>query len=48
MSVPGGIARTDSHQLSVSIPELAEMFDGSEEIIAIAITPAYARQTFLP
>jgi hypothetical protein len=47
-SGPAGIDRAPNHKLSVSIPELAEMFDGAEQIVGISVSPSYARQTFLP
>ncbi len=48
LSAPEGIKRVENQQLDVSIPELAELFDGNEWVVGIAIIPAYARQTFLP
>jgi hypothetical protein len=47
-STPAGIDRAPNHSLNVNIPELASMFDGTEKIVGIAVTPSYARQTFLP
>ncbi len=47
-SGPAGIDRAPSYKLSVSIPELAEIFDGTEQLVGISVIPSYARQTFLP
>ena len=47
-SVPAGIDRVQSYQLRVSVPELAKLFDGSEQLVSIAAIPWYTRQTFLP
>lgn len=43
-----GIDRAPSHELSVDIPELSELFDGNQKTVGIAVIPSYARQTFLP
>lgn len=48
LSKPKGIYRTSDVSVRVTIPELAEMFDGSEELIALADRPFYTRQTFKP
>jgi hypothetical protein len=48
MSVPAKVDRTTEHAFSTSIPELASMFDGSEELIGIVNIPFYWRKTFLP
>ncbi len=47
-SIPEGIDRVQSHQLRVTMSELHDLFDGNEKLVGIAITPWYARQTFLP
>ena len=47
-SVAAGIDRTPTQSLSVTIPELADMFDGNEQTVGVAVIPSYARQTFLP
>jgi hypothetical protein len=47
-SIPEGIDRVQSYQLRVTMSELRDLFDGSEQLVGIAIIPWYARQTFLP
>lgn len=47
-SSPSGIDRVQSDRLEVTIPELAKMFDGTEQVVGIARIPWYGRQTFLP
>lgn len=48
MSVPAKVDRATEHAFSTTIPELASMFDGSEELIGILNVPFYWRQTYLP
>jgi hypothetical protein len=48
MSVPAKLDRVTEHEFSTSIPEMASMFDGSEELIGIVNIPFYWRQTYLP
>ncbi len=47
-SVPAEIDRLDNLRVEVSIPELVDAFDGSEQLIAVGVIPWYARETFLP
>lgn len=47
-SVPAGIDRVQDYQLRVTIPELADLFDGSEELLSIAVNPWHVRQVFEP
>lgn len=47
-SIPAGTDRAPSHYVRVSIPELAALFDGNEQLVGIAVIPWYSRQTFLP
>ncbi len=47
-SIPEGIDRVQSYQLRVTMSELRDLFDGSEQLVGIAIIAWYARQTFLP
>ena len=47
-SVPDDIDRVSSHHLRVTIKELRELFNGSEQLVGIALIPWYGRQTFLP
>lgn len=47
-SVPAKIDRSKDYRLKVSMPELAKLFDGTEQLVAIALFPAYVRNVFLP
>jgi hypothetical protein len=47
-SIPDDIDRVQSHHLRVTIPELRELFNGTEQLVGIALVPWYGRQTFLP
>lgn len=47
-SGPAGVDRLDDYAFTTSIEELAPMFDGSEELVAIINIPWYLRRTSLP
>jgi hypothetical protein len=47
-SAPAKVDRATDHAFSTTIPELASMFDGSEELIGIINVPFYWRRTYLP
>lgn len=47
-SVPAGIDRVPNYQLRVTVPELRKLFDGTEQVVSIAVIPWYIRQTSLP
>ena len=47
-SIPEGIDRVQSYQLRVTMSELRKLFDGTEQLVGIAMIPWYGRQTFLP
>jgi hypothetical protein len=47
-SIPDSIDRLRSYQFRVTVPELRTLFDGSEQLVSIAILPWYVRQVFLP
>jgi hypothetical protein len=47
-SIPDGIERVQSHQLRVTIAELRELFNGTEQLVGIAMIPWYGRNTVLP
>ena len=47
-SVPISIDRLQNYQFSVKVPELQDMFDGSEKFVALVAQPMYVRQVFLP
>jgi hypothetical protein len=43
-SVPAGIDRVDDYALSVTIPELSDLFDGSERLISLTAVPWFVRR----
>ncbi|MBI2973445.1 MAG: hypothetical protein HYY39_06630 [Armatimonadetes bacterium] len=45
-SVPQGIDRVLSYQLRVTVPEFADLFDGTEQLVSLTIVPWYVRQVF--
>ena len=47
-SVPVKVDRLQSYQFNVKVPELQDMFDGSEKFVALVAQPMYVRQIFLP
>ena len=47
-SVPNGIDRVLDYQLRVTGSELGKLFDGTEQLVSVAILPWYVRQGFLP
>jgi len=47
-SVPAKLDRSKDYRLKVSMPEIAKLFNGTEQLVAIAIFPAYVREVFLP
>lgn len=47
-SCPAEIDRVGDYAFSVSIEELAPVFDDNEELIGILRLPWYSRRTFLP
>jgi hypothetical protein len=47
-SIPTGIDRVKSYKFRATVPELAKLFDGSEQLVSISSIPSYTRQTFLP
>lgn len=48
LSQAKGLDRTSNVTVNVSIPELTQMFDGSEVLIGLADRPFYSRQTYKP
>ncbi len=48
MSVPIGKPNSGDFFFSSTIPELADVIDGSEEVLAIIDVPVYVREVFLP
>ena len=47
-SIPAGINRVQNYQLRVAVPELKNLFDGSEQFVGIVANPLFVRQIFLP
>ena len=47
-SVPNGIDRVLDYQLRVTGSELGKLFDGTEQLVSVAMLPWYMRQGFLP
>jgi hypothetical protein len=47
-SAPEGIDRAKAYTFRVTAPEYAKLFDGSEQLIGISVTPWYVRQVFVP
>jgi hypothetical protein len=47
-SVPAGIDRVKNYQFHMAVPELKNLFDGSEQLVGVVALPLYLRQIFLP
>lgn len=47
-SVPAGIDRLRSYEFRVTMSELQSLFDGSEQLVSVAVVPWYVREVFLP
>lgn len=47
-SVPAGVDRISAFEFTTTIAELAPMFDGSEELVAVINVPWYLRHLYLP
>jgi hypothetical protein len=47
-SVPAAIDRVRSYHFRVTVQELRTLFDGTEQLVSIAVLPWYLRQVFLP
>jgi hypothetical protein len=47
-SIPAKIDRAKDYRLNMSVPELNKLFDGTEQLVAVAVIPAYVREVFLP
>jgi len=45
-SVPAGIDRVKAFFFRSTIPEMRDLFDGKEELVAIAVSPWYLRRVF--
>ena len=46
LSGPAGVNHVESYQLRVDVPELRDLFDGSEETVAIGFRPMVVRQVY--
>jgi hypothetical protein len=46
-SVPAGINKVEGYSFRLSAPEYGTLFDGSEQLISIRVTPWYVRQVFV-
>jgi len=47
-STPNGVDRTKGAKLRVTVPDLLDLLDGSEQVISIVAAPWYVRHVFLP
>ena len=47
-SVPASIDRVRSYQFRVTVSELRPLFDGTEQLVSLAVLPWYVREVFLP
>jgi hypothetical protein len=47
-SVAAGTDRVSDYQLRVNVPDLEGLFDGTEQLVGVAVVPWYVRQIFLP
>jgi hypothetical protein len=47
-SIPAGIDRVKNYKFRVTMSELSEMFDGSEQLVGISVNPCRVRKVFLP
>jgi hypothetical protein len=47
-SIPAGIDRVKNYKFRVTMSELSEIFDGSEQLVGISVNPCRVRQVFLP
>ena len=47
-SLPEGIDRVQHYTFRLDMPGFGSLFDGSEQLIGISVTPWYVRQVFTP
>jgi hypothetical protein len=45
--VPEGLDRLQEYTFSLTVPEYLKLFDGSEQLIGVSVTPWYVRQVFV-
>jgi hypothetical protein len=46
-SAPRNIDLVEHYSLALTSPEFRKLFDGSEQLVSVSLTPWYSRQTFL-
>jgi len=47
-SIPAGVDKLNAYDFRATIPELAKLFDRSEQLVSSAAVPWYVREVFLP
>ncbi len=47
-SIPAGVDRVKNYRLSVTMPKLKNLFNGSEQLIGVTAYPMFLRQIYLP
>jgi len=47
-SIPAGIDKVKNYKFRVTMSELSEMFDGSEQLVGISVNYSRVREVFLP
>ena len=47
-SIPTGIDRVKNYKFRVTISELSKIFNGSEQLVGISVSPIWVRQQILP
>lgn len=47
-SMPTDVNRLLKYKLSITMPELSKLFDGTEQLVGVIVIPLYLRQIFLP
>ncbi len=47
-SIPTGVDRVETYEFHVALPELGDLFDGTEQLMTIAVNPWHVRQVFEP
>jgi hypothetical protein len=48
MSKTSGVNSLESYELKTTIPELTKMFNGSEQLVGLAVMPARIREVYYP
>jgi hypothetical protein len=47
-SVPEGVDEVQHYSFRLTAPEYSELFDGTEQLISIRVSPWYMRHVFMP